>query len=92
MNRRHYSCTILLFLTAGIGLTSYAGTSDKPNLLIIYTDEHNFRTLGCYRELMSDDQPYVWGAGIKVDTPNLDSLAADGTRVPVHQTTQKGDL
>lgn len=69
---------MLVFLLAGLGLASYAAKSEKPNLLIIYTDEHNFRTLGCYRELMSDDQSFVWGAGVKVDTPHLDSLAEGG--------------
>lgn len=29
---------------------SKAQVQAKPNLLIIQTDEHNFRTLGCYRE------------------------------------------
>ncbi len=50
----------------------------KPNLLIIHTDEHNFRTLGCYRDLMTDDQAFIWGPGVKVDTPHIDSLARDG--------------
>ena len=50
----------------------------KPNLLIIHTDEHNFRTLGCYRDLMPEDQAFVWGPGVKVDTPHIDSLARDG--------------
>ena len=50
----------------------------KPNLLIIHTDEHNFRTLGCYRDLMTEDQAFVWGSGVKVDTPHIDSLARDG--------------
>ena len=76
--KKKYYFTILLFIIAGIGLTTYAATSGRPNLLIIYTDEHNFRTLGCYRNLMSDDQAYAWGEGIKVDTPNLDTLAAAG--------------
>ena len=26
--------------------------ADRPNLLVIHTDEQNFRTLGCYRKLM----------------------------------------
>ncbi len=56
---------------------SRSGT-EGPNLLIIYTDEHNFRTLGCYREQMSDDQAYVWGKEVTVETPNIDSLVADG--------------
>ncbi len=49
-----------------------------PNLLIIHTDEHNFRTLGCYRKLMPPDQAFIWGMGIKVDTPNIDWLADNG--------------
>ena len=39
------------------------------NVLVIQTDEHNFRTLGCYRELMPIDQAFVWGKGVKVDSP-----------------------
>ena len=48
------------------------------NVLVIQTDEHNFRTLGCYRELMTIDQAFVWGKGVKVDTPNIDWIAKDG--------------
>jgi len=51
---------------------------DKPNILIIHTDEQNFRTLGCYRELLSENQGYVWGKGIEVETPNIDRLAEQG--------------
>jgi len=40
------------------------------------TDEHNMRTLGCYREIIND--PFVWGEGVSVKTPNIDSLARDG--------------
>jgi arylsulfatase A-like enzyme len=50
----------------------------KPNLLIIQTDEHNFRTLGCYREQLSHDQAFVWGEGNNVETPNIDYLAKNG--------------
>lgn len=51
---------------------------DKPNLLIIQTDEHNFRTLGCYRDQLNSDQAFVWGAGNAVATPNIDFLADNG--------------
>ena len=51
---------------------------DKPNLLIIMTDEHNLRTLGCYRDLLSNDQAFVWGNNVKVDTPHIDGLAKQG--------------
>jgi arylsulfatase A-like enzyme len=52
--------------------------SAPPNLLIIQTDEHNFRTLGCYRELLSREQAFIWGEGVKVETPNLDWIAKHG--------------
>lgn len=51
-----------------------------PNLLVIMTDEHNFRTLGCYRELLSPEQAFVWGKDINVETPNIDYLAEKGIR------------
>ncbi len=53
-------------------------TSFQPNLLIIQTDEHNFRTLGCYREQLSHEQAFVWGDGNNVETPNIDFLAKNG--------------
>lgn len=51
---------------------------DKPNLIVIYTDEHNFRTIGAYRELLRRDQAFMWGNGVEVKTPHLDSLAKEG--------------
>jgi arylsulfatase A-like enzyme len=66
---------LFLFL---IGLTACIKVVEKPNILIIYTDEHNFRTLGCYRELLPDNQAFVWGEGVKVETPNIDLLASEG--------------
>ncbi len=50
-----------------------------PNLLVIMTDEHNFRTLGCYRDLLSTEQAFVWGDRLAVKTPNIDFLADNGT-------------
>ena len=64
-------CFILLFPAFSFGLS-------QPNVIIIQTDEHNLRTLGCYREQMNEAQAFVWGKGNKVDTPNIDSLARDG--------------
>ncbi|UCF16419.1 MAG: hypothetical protein JSW59_02975, partial [Phycisphaerales bacterium] len=43
--------------------------SQRPNLLIIHTDEHNFRTLGCYRKMLSPEQAFVWGPNAVVETP-----------------------
>ena len=59
-------------------LTINAFAATKPNLVIIHTDEHNFRTLGCYRDLLPKEQAFIWGDGVKVETPNIDSLAKRG--------------
>jgi len=48
-----------------------------PNILIIMTDEQNFRTLGCYREILSHEQAFMWGNTV-VETPNLDRIAKAG--------------
>jgi len=50
----------------------------KPNLLIIQTDEHNFRTLGCYRDQLSHEQAFMWGDDNFMETPNIDFLADNG--------------
>ena len=78
MNRRNFTRWVCAAGIATIGSASLAGKSVQPNLLIIHTDEHNFRTLGCYREQLSEDQAFVWGTGVKVDTPNIDSIAHEG--------------
>lgn len=67
---------VILFLMTCI--TVFAQSIEKPNLIIIMTDEHNFRTLGCYRDLMNHDQAFVWGDGVKVETPNIDRIAQEG--------------
>lgn len=55
-----------------------AHASDLPNILIIITDEHNFRTLGCYRQLLPREQAEMWGPGTIVQTPHIDRLAHEG--------------
>ena len=79
LNRRDF-----IRITAGTTLAAtlapvQAETNEtKPNLLIIQTDEHNFRTLGCYRKQLSEAQAYVWGKGVAVETPNIDWIAEHG--------------
>lgn len=51
--------------------------TDRPNLLVIHTDEQNFRTLGCYRKLMIKDLAEMWGPTV-CETPNIDWLADNG--------------
>jgi arylsulfatase A-like enzyme len=46
------------------------------------TDQHNYRTLGCYREYLIsknlNEQAFVWGPGVEVKTPHIDRLANEG--------------
>ena len=76
--RSFLSCLFLGFCFFTRLPLAAAAEAVPMNVLIIQTDEHNFRTLGCYRELMSDDQAFIWGEGVKVDTPNIDWLAKNG--------------
>ncbi|MDZ8117628.1 sulfatase-like hydrolase/transferase [Pontiella agarivorans] len=78
MNRRQFSSLMTAAGFNSMTRTTLAGKTKKPNLLIIHTDEHNFRTLGCYREQLSPDQAFVWGGEYGVDTPNIDSIAHEG--------------
>ncbi len=66
----------ILSLMAAVFTLMKAG--EKPNLLIIHTDEHSFRTLSCYQEIMPEDQAFVWGKGNNVETPNIDRIAHEG--------------
>ena len=43
--------------------------SQRPNILFIYSDDHSYRTVGCY------PQSYPW-----VKTPAIDGLAKQGVR------------
>lgn len=80
-------CTVICFFTflacnaqkqKSNSQVSDKQTAKKPNLIIIHTDEHNFRTLSCYQELMPEDQAFVWGKGNNTKTPNIDILAKEG--------------
>ncbi len=55
---------LLVFLAGGA-----LRAADRPNILFIYTDDHSYRTVGCYPEA------HPW-----VHTPNIDRLAKTGVR------------
>ena len=61
--KKTLSVSILLVTTA----VSYA--ADKPNVVLIFTDDHGYSDLGC-QDIMED-----------VCTPNIDALAAAGVRM-----------
>ena len=70
---------ILMTLVILFNLPAYLMSTEKmPNLIIIHTDEHNFRTLGCYRQSMDKEQAYMRGENAIVETPNIDKLAQEG--------------
>lgn len=50
----------------------------KPNLLFIVTDEHNYKTLSCYRKLLPKDESKPWGDGSYSETLNIDKIADRG--------------
>jgi arylsulfatase A-like enzyme len=70
--------TLFGLLSLGAASADDAKPASRPNVLVVLTDEHNFRTLGCYRRLLPKEQAYVWGEGVAVETPHIDSLAARG--------------
>lgn len=75
---RHVLKFVLTFLFALAPLSVQAASGSPTNVLLIITDEHNFRTLGCYREWLPREQAEMWGLGAVVETPHLDGLAKDG--------------
>ncbi|MBL6765021.1 MAG: sulfatase-like hydrolase/transferase [Verrucomicrobiae bacterium] len=64
----------LILLLSASCITATA--APKYNLLVIQTDEHNYRTLSCYRQLLPEGDYY---RGTKVlETPNIDWIAKNG--------------
>jgi len=59
-------------------VTANENVDKKPNLLVIMTDEHNFRTLGCYRNTLSPNDAFLWGRNNFVETPHIDRIASMG--------------
>ena len=57
-------CPLVLGLFASLCLATFA--KDKPNILLIMSDDMGFSDLGCY--------------GSEIQTPNLDALAQNGIR------------
>ena len=70
-NRASFS--LLLVLVFGVSwqarIAQAAPEAKRPNILFIYTDDHSYRTVGCYPEA------YDW-----VRTPTIDRLAREGMR------------
>jgi len=56
-----------LLALALLSVTSLAGAADRPNIVVILSDDYGWGSAGCYG-----------GTGLK--TPNLDRLAKEGRR------------
>lgn len=69
---------IVLLIDNSLFAADATSSAAKLNVLIIQTDEHNFRTLGCYRNKLPQDQAFIWGDGVQVETPHIDWLAQNG--------------
>ncbi len=57
---------ISIFFLFAFAQTCFGDVSSKPNFLFILADDLGYSDLGCY--------------GSEIETPNLDSLAANGLR------------
>ena len=65
----------LLQITLALLLAHFAVAVEKPNILVILTDDLGYSDLGCF--------------GAEVDTPNLDRLADNGLRMSQFYNTAK---
>ncbi len=68
--------TLQFLLVMVVNFLTHA--QEKLNVLWIITDEHNFRTLGCYRDQLPPEQAFQWGPQAFAETPHIDSLAKNG--------------
>lgn len=60
------SCPRLILILIGCLLVASTGWAERPNVLILLADDLGYQDVGCYRG--------------PVKTPQIDSLAAEGTR------------
>lgn len=60
---------MIRFLLLSLAVISSVCAADRPNILLIYTDDHSYRTISCY------PQAYPFA-----QTPGIDALAANGVR------------
>jgi len=68
--KKYFTLFIVIIFATGIAIQSYAQSkttkNNKPNIIVILTDDMGFSDIGCY--------------GSEINTPNIDKLAKDGVR------------
>jgi arylsulfatase A-like enzyme len=78
MKRRNFmELTGASLALSAFGASAVSKVRKPYNVLIIHTDEHNFRTLGCYRRALPEKEALMWGSPA-VETPHIDSIADRG--------------
>ncbi len=65
-------------LTLFTGVSALASAVDKPNVIVVYTDEHNYKTIEAYLPLLNESQRHPWGENVTLTTPNLNKLGQQG--------------
>lgn len=71
----HPHCLKLILVLALFGALAPLCAAERPNVVVVLTDDLGFSDLGCY--------------GAEIDTPVLDRLAADGLRFTQFYNTAK---
>ena len=66
---------VIVFVVLAIAVSVTAVAADRPNIILIMADDLGFSDLGCY--------------GSEIETPTLDTLAANGMRFTQFYNTAK---
>ncbi len=67
--------TISILMLVALTMATAVPAAERPNIILIMADDLGFADLGCY--------------GSEIDTPNLDTLAAEGLRFTEFYNTAK---
>ena len=62
----HFSKSLAIFLSIFL-ISATAHSAERPNIIVILSDDMGYSDIGCY--------------GSEIDTPALDSLAANGMKL-----------
>ena len=71
MSKTSIICSVSLLSAVGVSCDDNQKLSPKPNIIYILADDLGYGDLGCY-------------GGVKIETPNIDRLAANGMRFMHH--------